>query len=94
MHFRHRILRLMLSSALWAGVVAIPCFAVQLLIWWAVPPISPESFVYACAPHHAIRSSALLFGSASAAGQPVTEVEVRGTLCLRGMVSTKGLVGR
>jgi hypothetical protein len=57
----YRVLRLMLVSAACAAVVAGALFAVQMLIWWKVPPISVVSIAYACAPHHAIRMSACLF---------------------------------
>jgi hypothetical protein len=51
----------MLGSAVWAAAIAAAMFAVQMLIWCMVPPISIVSAVYACAPHHAIRLSVWLF---------------------------------
>jgi hypothetical protein len=51
----------MLVSAAWAAAFAGALFAVQMLVWWYVPPISVVSIVYACAPHRAIGFSAHVF---------------------------------
>ena len=56
-----RVFRLTLVSAAWAAAVAIAWFAVLMLAWWYIPPITAVSIAHACAPRHAVGSSACVF---------------------------------
>jgi hypothetical protein len=57
----YRVIRPLMVSVGLALAISGLALVLQVLVWLCIPPLTDVSFSVACAPHHALKHSAVLF---------------------------------